>query len=181
MRRRRQRVSTAPASVELTVRGEVGSAARRYAEEKVVRVAGFAPRPVLVARIILSEETNPSVERRAVAEATLDVSGRAVRAHVAAEEMREAIDLLEESLRRRLEELADEVEARRDETGLAAPGEWRQGALPPARPIYFPRPVEERELVKHKTFADGVQTPEEAVLDYDGHYGLITPAEAELR
>ena len=165
MRRRRRRASPAPPSVELTVRGEVGSAVRRYAEEKVARVARFAPRPVLVARIILSEETNPSVQRRAVAEASLDVSGRVIRAHVAAEEMREAIDLLEERLRRRLEELADCVEALRAETGIAAAGEWRHGALATTRPAYYPRPVEEREVVKHKTFADGVGTPEEAVLD----------------
>ena len=179
MRRRRRPASSAPLSVELTVRGEVGSAVRRYAEEKVIRVARFAPRPVLVARIILSEETNPSVQRRAVAEASLDVSGRAVRAHVAAAEMREAIDLLAERLRRRLDELAGFVEARRAETGIAASGEWRHGALPIARPEYFPRPAGERELVKHKTFADGVATPEEAVLDMrllDHDFYLFTNA-----
>jgi ribosomal subunit interface protein len=152
-------------AVEVTIRGNVGGADRRYAEDKVTRLARFAPRPILYARATLSEASNPAVERRAVAEATLDVSGRVVRAHVAARQMREAVDLLEERLRRRLQELAENYASRRREDGIAEPGEWRHGDLPTARPDFFPRPIDERELVVHKTFADGPATPEEAALD----------------
>lgn len=149
----------------MSTRGRVGTADKRYAEEKIARVGKLAPRPVLFARVILREETNPSVERRAVAEGNLDVSGRIVRAQVAAPGVREAVDLLEERLRRRLEELSEHLEARRQESGVAELGEWRHGDLPTWRPDYFPRPVDERELVVHKTLADGVQTPDEAALD----------------
>jgi len=172
VRRRRRKGLTGEFDVEVSTRGPVGTAEKRYAEEKVARVGKLAPRPVLFARVILREEANPSLVRRSVAEANLDVSGRVVRAQVAAAHMREAVDLLEERLRRRLEELSEHVEARRQETGIAEPGEWRRGDLPTARPEYYPRPVEERELVVLKTLADGAQTPDEAafdmrLLDYD--------------
>ena len=165
MRRRRRKGLAADLAVEVSTRGRVGAAEKRYAEEKIARIGKLAPRPVLFARVILREEANPSVARRSVAEANLDVSGRIVRAQVAAAHMREAVDLLEERLRRRLEELSEHVEARRQEMGIAEPGEWRSGDLPTVRPDYFPRPVEERELVVLKTLADGAQTPEEAALD----------------
>jgi ribosomal subunit interface protein len=165
--------------IEITARGDIGSGDRRYAEDKLARVGKFAPRPILHARATLTGETNPAIERRAVAEASLDVSGRIVRAQVAATQMREAVDLLEQRLRRRLEELGDHYESRRQETGLAEPGEWRHGALPSSRPDFFDRPVEERELVRHKTFADGPETPEEAALDMgllDHDFFLFTNA-----
>ncbi len=165
--------------IEITARGEVGAGDRRYAEDKLTRVGRFAPRPIIRARATLAEETNPAIERRAVAEASLDVSGRIVRAHVAARQMREAVDLLEERLRRRLDELASHYESRRHETGVAEPGEWRHGDQRSARPDYLERAVEERELVRHKTFAEGPETPEEAVLDMrllDHDFFLFTNA-----
>ena len=141
----------------------MSAADKRYAEAKIARVGKLAPRPVLFARVILREETNPSVERRAVAEASLDVSGRLVRAQVAARRIREAVDLLEDRLRRALEELAEHYATRRHDAGVSSPAE---------RPDYFPRPAEERQLVRHKALADWAQTPEEAalemrLLDYD--------------
>ncbi len=103
--------------VQLTARGAVGSALEGYAEEKVRAAAKHAPRPVLFARVALTAIDNPSVERPAVAKASLDVSGRQVRAHVAAPTMREAIDELETRLRRRLQVLSGHNEQRRQETG----------------------------------------------------------------
>jgi ribosome-associated translation inhibitor RaiA len=164
--------------IEITARGEVGSGDRRYAEEKLGRVGKFAPRPIIRARATLTTETNPAVDRPALAEASLDVSGRVIRAHVAAARMREAVDLLEERLRRRLEDLGDHYERRRQETGVA-PGTWRHGFLPAERPDYLERAPEERELVRHKTFAVGPETPEEAALDMrllDHDFFLFTNA-----
>jgi ribosomal subunit interface protein len=143
--------------IEISARGAVRVGERRYAEEKLARIAKFAPRPIIHARAILSEESNPSVERPATAEAILDVSGRIVRAHVAAAQMREAVDMLEDRLRRLLEELSDMYRTRRRANG--------QTEVSSARPAFSPRPVEEREVVVHKTFADEPQTPEEAALD----------------
>ncbi len=153
--------------VTITTQGHVPDTFRRYAEEKVARAANISPRPILFARVALTEIENPSVERRAVAKASLDVSGRLVRAHVAAETMNEAIDRLADRLERRLEILSEHDEAERQETGLVEPGEWRHGNLPTHRPAYYPRPAAECEVVRHKTYELGALTPKEAALDME--------------
>jgi hypothetical protein len=165
---------SADLQIQVAARGAVSEEHLRYAEEKVRAATRAAPRPVLFSRVALTQHENPSVERPSSAKATLDVSGRLVRAHVAAPTMRETIDLLEERLRRRLEILAEQRQHARHETGLAEPGEWRHGSLPTQRPAYFLRPPEERELLRHKTYEYSALTPKEAaldleLLDYDFH------------
>jgi len=170
-----------PAEVEFPVSivadEELGNELRAHALEALRRVARLAPRPVLYARISLHRHADPALERPAVAKAALDVSGQPIRAHVAAGQMAEAIHLLEERLRRNLEDLEELQRTRRRETGIREPGEWRHGSLPTARPEYFPRPVEERELIRSKTFALAALTPEEAALEmhvYDYDFHLFT-------
>jgi ribosome-associated translation inhibitor RaiA len=160
--------------------GHVGRDMRQYAETKVRAAARVAPRPVLFGRVTLSQHVNPSTERRATAKASLDVGDRPVRAHVAAATIREAIDLLEERLRRRLEILTEHLQELRTSSGVSGPGEWRHASLPAERLEYFPRPEEEREVVRHKTYELASVTPQEAaldleLLDYDFH--LFTNAE----
>lgn len=75
-----------------------------YAREKVWAAARAAPRNVRFARITLAVEEHRSIERPARAEVALDVDGRIVRAEAAAGSAREAIDLVEQRLRRRLVE-----------------------------------------------------------------------------
>jgi len=41
------------------------------------------------------------------------------------------------------------------------------GDLPTARPEYFDRPAEDRQLVRHKTYAIDELTPDEAAFDMD--------------
>jgi ribosome-associated translation inhibitor RaiA len=165
--------------VQVTTHGPVSRSAEDYAVEKILRLGRFADRDVLFAHVTLREETNPSIERQAVAKASLDVSGRIVQAHVAAESIDEAIDFLEERLRRRLEKVT-ELRGPSHETGEAVPGEWRHGALPRRRPSFFPRPPEEREVIAHKVYTLAALIPEEAVdemeeLDHD--FYLFTDAE----
>jgi len=81
------------------------AAARRVkalAERKVRRVLPVAGRPVLHVRVKLAMAPDPAVERPASAEATLDVSGRLIRAHAVAHELGEAVDLLVDRLRTQL-------------------------------------------------------------------------------
>jgi ribosome-associated translation inhibitor RaiA len=166
--------------VTMAADADVPDSVRADAEEMIRRVARFASQPVIHARGSLRLSDDPAVERPAIAKASLDVSGRIVRAHVAAGEIREAVDLLERRLRRNLDDHEQLERALRSETGVAEPGEWRHADLPTARPAYFPRPPEERELVRRKTFALAVLSPEEAagemrILDYDFH--LFTNAD----
>jgi ribosome-associated translation inhibitor RaiA len=156
-----------PAEVFVQTRGEVTAADCAYARDKVARLRGLAPGPVLFARVDLTFHADPARERPAFAKAELDVDGTLVRAHVAAATMHEAIDLLEHRLRGRIERYAHHAEARHLRLRGDEPHEWRHGDEPAARPPYFPRPVDDREVVRHKTFAVDTMTPDEAVLDLE--------------
>jgi ribosome-associated translation inhibitor RaiA len=149
------------------IHGEVPDEAVAYAEEKVREVAAYAPAPVRFARLALAEETNPSITRRAVAKATLDVDGQPVRAHIAAEEFNEAADLLTDRLRRGLDTLAEQRQERWRDTGESGEGQWRHGDIPTDRPEYFPRPPEDREIVRRKTYALREMAPDEAAVELD--------------
>ena len=154
--------------------GRVPAWARAEVEEKLAKLARFAPRPVLFGRARLTHEEDPALERPETITASMDASGQIVRAHVAAASMADAIDLLEQRLRRVLGELSEREEAGRHESGVPQPGTWRHADLPAPRPVYFARPPEERELVRRKTFALAPMSVEEAawemkMLDHDFH------------
>jgi hypothetical protein len=160
-------VNGTPSIQVAVVRGEIPDRVVGYARDKVGAVLRLAPAPVLFARVTLAHEDAPSMQRPAIAKATLDVNGRPVRAHVAAGTDEEAVDLLEAKLRHCLEILAERRQARRHEPATVPPGAWRRGALPTDRPEWFPRPVEDRELVRRKAFLLRQQTVEEAAADLD--------------
>lgn len=178
-------MEVADSTVEVAVhtRGAVSRTERAYAQEKVAHLRRVAPGPVLFAKVDLTAEADPARERPAVAKAELDVNGRLVCARVAAGTMFAAVDLLEARLRQRLERLAHHEEAkhlRARQAERGEPTEWRHGDPPTHRPGYYPRPVEERELVRHKTFAVDAMTPDEAAFDLellDHDFYLFTSAE----
>jgi ribosomal subunit interface protein len=154
----------------VATKGEVSESAKAYATEKLGRALQHAHGPVLLARLKLSRVED--ADRSEVAEATLDLNGRLVRAQVGARRMDEAIDLLSDRLIRQLEQVANRERTRRR----------RAGNGPPARPAVARRPPEEREVVAHKSFAIERATFDEAafdmdVLDYD--FFLYTDAETE--
>jgi ribosome-associated translation inhibitor RaiA len=167
---------------EITVQtnGPVSRTSEQYARDKVTALAGYLREPILHARIRLTRRLDPAVERKAIVQANLDVNGKFVRAQVAAATMREAIDALQDRLRDRIERLNPHWEARRG--GVAPPAapresvapQWRHAGEPAHRPDYYPRPVEEREIVRHKTFALAAESIDEAVfelesMDYSFH------------
>jgi ribosome-associated translation inhibitor RaiA len=149
------------------IKGRVTDDERAYAREKLAYVARLAPARILSERLRLHHEPDPARARPAIAEATLDVNGRPIRAHVAAPTMREAIDLLEARLRRRLERLAEQDQSLQLRHRDAGPGEWHHGDVRTHRPEYFPRSAEEREVVRRKAFALEAESPDEAALDLE--------------
>jgi ribosome-associated translation inhibitor RaiA len=149
------------------LRGNVPDAIVDQAREKVGGLLRLAPAPVLDARVALALEPSPDMQRPAVAKASLDVNGRPVRAHVAADTLPEAVDLLEGKLRQGLEMLTERRQARRHEPAAPEAGAWRRGMLPTSRPEWFPRPVEERELVRRKSYVLHQQRLAEAAEDLE--------------
>lgn len=162
------------APIQVATRGRVGTRGQDAVEMKLAGLVRLTTRPVLFARATLIQEEDLARERPAIAKATVDVGGRIVRAHVAAPEMTEAVELLAERLRGRLDELSEREETERQEQGVSQPGRWRHGDLSAPRPDYFPRPTEERELLRRKTYALEPMSVEEAawemrMLDHDFH------------
>ncbi|HET8605271.1 MAG TPA: HPF/RaiA family ribosome-associated protein [Marmoricola sp.] len=160
-------VSTASMPIEVTLRGNVGEGAGRYARTKVAKALSVAHRPVRRAHVVLEFRHDPALEHKAAAEATAVVDGTTVRAKAAAATMPEAVDELEYRLRRRLVQLQERSRDRHRWTGVATAHEWRHGDLP-RRPVAgFPRPPELREVVRRKSFASAPMTVDEAAYEMD--------------
>lgn len=161
-----------PGQVQVTGRGDVPAEMREYAATKIGRVARYAHQPVLEVSVVLTLAEDPARERPATAEASLDVNGTQVRAKMSAPQMGEAIDLLEDRLRRNLVQHEDRIRTRHRWIGLPDEHEWRRGDLPtPRGGETFPRPPEERQVIRRKTFALAPITVDEAAYEMDllGH------------
>ncbi|WP_406176217.1 HPF/RaiA family ribosome-associated protein [Streptomyces sp. NBC_00996] len=160
--------------IQVETQGQMPPGAVEYAQEKVRALTGRTREPVLYARVKLTCMANPAMERPAIAQANLDVNGRPARAHVSADTVTEAVDLLQDRLAGRLERLEEHWEARRGKAPVSGPHEWRHGSEPAHRPGYFPRPAEERQVVRHKAYSLARESPDEAAfeleaMDYDFH------------
>ncbi len=159
---------------EVVVRGDVSDRHVETAIAKIRAACERPPRPILFTRLLLEMAPDPALERPAVAKATVNVSGRLVRAHVARPTMEEAIDLLADRIRDGIRLIHERHRDATRRSGVPSPGEWRHGDLRGHRPPYYPRPVEERRLVRTKSVSIGRVSPEEAafemrLLDHDFH------------
>jgi hypothetical protein len=155
----------------------VSAAGAAYAREKICDALDYAPEPVLSARVRLTGHTDPAATNPIVAQANVNMDGRAVRVQIAAATTREAVDLLEARLKARLQRLARNWEAIRGRRTIPAPHEWRHGDAPRARLPYFPRPTDERQVVRRKALALAEATCDEAVFDMallDSDFHLFT-------
>lgn len=155
-------LKTSPAvDVQVRSRGQVPQGAATYAREKVLATLDHASGPVLAAQVKLTQAVHCSAARPATAQAVVDVSGRPVRAHVAASTVFEAVDLLQERLTVRL------ARARRYGLSGTLPEAWWDGADHEHRPHRQHLPAEERRIERYKSFSQTRQTPEDAVIDLE--------------
>ncbi len=145
--------STVPVEVQVATQGHLPEGAAEYAREKIGTVVHLAPGPVLSARVRLSRHGDPALRHPMVAQANLDVDGRMVRAQAEAVTAEEAVDRLEARLRTRLDRISDNWEDRRGGVPSHEPHEWRHESEPTQRPSWYPRPEEEREILRHKSFS----------------------------
>jgi hypothetical protein len=168
-----------PTPVQVQVHGAVEPEIAEYAEQRLREAALDTHFPVLHARVRIERHADPAVPRPVVAQANLDVAGRFVRAQVSAPTAREAVDLLSARLRHRmrhdLQRAGGNWEDRRGRQDTGAAHEWRHGDGSSRRLPYFPRPAEEREIVRHKAIAPARSGLDDAVaamndLDFDFHF-----------
>ncbi len=153
--------------IQVETQGQMPPGAAEYAQDKVRALFGRTRKPVLFARVKLTHVAKAALDRPAIAQANLDVNGRPARAHVAAATVAEAVDVLQDRLAARLERLEEHWEARRGRGPAPGPHEWRHGNEPAHRPDWFPRPPEERQVVRHKSFSLGRESPDEAAFQMD--------------
>jgi ribosome hibernation promoting factor len=95
--------------VELQIKGrnlEVSETMRTFAERKLAKIDRLVHQSTRV-EVELSVEKNPSVAANQIAEATVWLKGRTLRAKQASRDMKASIDELTEKLHRELAELRD--------------------------------------------------------------------------
>lgn len=160
-----------PINVEVTSRGEVEQHARAEAREKVAALERYINGPVLGARVVLSEEANPRIQNPARAEAEIALEGRVVRARADGPSIQAAVDELAHRLQRQLRRYVDRHLVRKRQLAGATRALSSDRPFSP-RPPTFERPVEERKLVRRKSFAFGPMPVEDAAdaledLDHD--------------
>ncbi|HEY1319891.1 MAG TPA: HPF/RaiA family ribosome-associated protein, partial [Streptosporangiaceae bacterium] len=151
--------------VQAETRGAVPEDAVGFAVHRVSSLLKMAPEPVLSARVKLTMVADPAAERPAIAQVNVDLNGRLIRAEAAGGTMREAAGHACDRLRIRIGRAARNWAAIRGGQPVAGPGEWRHQSRPAPRLPYYPRPPEERTIVRHKSYALAHQTPDEAVVD----------------
>jgi ribosome-associated translation inhibitor RaiA len=162
------------AQVRVGTHGRVPEGSAELAVAKVGPLLRAASESVLSARVTLAVAPDPAVARPAVAQATIDMNGRVLRAQAAGQTMRAAIEQMADRLQARLGRAARNWAALRGTIPAAEPGEWRHQAIPARRPPYFPRPAGQRAVIRHASYAARPETPDEAIaeldlLDYDFH------------
>lgn len=153
--------------VDVTMRGDVSAQAVEYAKEKIGGVDRLIDSPISHARVVLTQEANPNIERGSRVEAEIGLNGPIIRASVADVDPIGAINQLTQRLERKIRNWVDRRTdiARRSASRDA--GEWRQADFSAARPRHFQRPPGEREIVRRKTFAAIPLTPTEAADEMD--------------
>jgi ribosomal subunit interface protein len=168
-----------PVNVQVTTRGEIAEPIKQRAADRIAGLERYTRRTLLEARVVLTHERNPRIERPARAEAELDLDGRIVRARVAEPAMAAAVDELADRLRRQIARIDDERLERRRNVAETPAGAWRGGDWAPGEPPL--RAPGERELVRRKTFAIDPLSPQEAILemhDLDHAFYLFRDAQS---
>ncbi len=150
---------TGPAKAEVTDRD------LELVEQTIDKTLGMLSEPVTsVNALVSTHPTNDPAHVRRL-RATIVLRGEVVRAETWAASVAEAVERLGEKLRHQVDARTDR--RRHDPHGReAAPGQWRHGNLPTARPSFFDRPTGEREIVRQVSLAtEAPSTLEEAQWD----------------
>jgi ribosome-associated translation inhibitor RaiA len=149
----------------VVVRGSVRDDMVDYARDALRPIVAHASVPVLAVQLRLDAHADPARDRPNHVEVTIDLNGAPVRAHLSAPSMTEAIDGTMARLRRRVESMNERPQSRQlRHRDLEA---WRRGDVSTERPPIYPRPADDRAVVRRKTFALRAESIEEALSDLE--------------
>jgi ribosome-associated translation inhibitor RaiA len=147
------------------VRGDVPPEMVDYARKKLLAIVADAAVAVLDVELRLDHHADPAHDRPNRVEVSVDHDGMRVRAHSNAPTMSEAVDRALKRLRRRIEANGERPQSRRlRHRDLESwHHEDRTVRVAPARADR----VDEREVVRRKTFALHAESIEEALFDLE--------------
>ena len=152
--------------VQVVTRGRVSRAVAERARERIAALAGRCREPVLSAQVKLTRPAEPGPDRPPVAEASLNVNGRQIRAQAEGPTLQEAVT-----------ELLDRLRVRLDRTTR----DWRslRGRHRHTIRTATPAGVGPSAVIRRKYVAPEPSTPEQAIfamelLDHD--FYLFTDA-----
>ena len=149
----------------IVVRGDVPDEMVEYARDVLRRTVAHASVPVLDVELRLDAHADPAREGANHVEVTIDLDGLPVRARRSAPTMSEAIDGTMQRLRRRVESANERPQSRQlRHRDLES---WHHGDRPTEWQRVFPRPVEDRVVVRRKTFALRAESIEDALFDLE--------------
>lgn len=146
------------AQITLVIDGPVDAASRVAAEDEIRCVLHRAPRPVESVRVKLTVDELRVHSQQAIAQASFEAKGTRIRAVSAGSTVSQAVERVAARLDRRLCHLTAGPASLR-----AIIAEFRNGGLPDTRPDFFPRPPDQRKVVRHKSPAPVVIGVERAV------------------
>ncbi|MFC5993466.1 HPF/RaiA family ribosome-associated protein [Pseudonocardia hispaniensis] len=152
----RTRESAAEPEIVVELQGRVAEDLPDYARKKIGAVLAHAGRPALHTRVRVVRHGNPGRERPVTAQVNIDLGGRLVRVQTDATTPREAVDLLVDRLRHRLERIT-----------LGRNGYRGRIDREQRHEAFLSLPPQEREIVRRKTVSPARRSVDEAVMDLD--------------
>ena len=153
-------------TVDVHTQGRVLSSEVDYARAKILAAFEHTREPVRLVHVRLTVMPDPAISAPAVAQVNAELDGRLVRAQSAGHTVREAVDEVQDRLRRLVARASNGWEAVRSRTPERAP--WsRAGASATATSSFRPRTDGERQIVRRKTYEYGRLMVEEAASDLE--------------
>lgn len=154
---------------EISTRGAVDDATVERAKERINRVGSHCREPIIHVELRITNDPDQLSSEPVRAEATLSVKRGPVRAHAIADTTNEAVDLMIERLRRRVDRHESRLhrEGSKRHDGVASEGHWHHGDVQSAPRHPLPLRDEAATVVKRKTFAAVPMNVEEAAFDLD--------------
>lgn len=154
--------------MQVTVAGrhmDVTDALREYADQKVGRVSKIIDQDTMSAEVVLTHEKNPKIEKSDVAEVTLQLKGRILRAEEAATDMFAAIDLAADKLEKQLRRYKSRLLEKRDNGAVRVKTAGGDAQLQvPEEPPLIDDGEEEPRVVREKLLDMKPMTEDEAIL-----------------
>jgi len=150
---------------EESTRGEIPKSALVHCREKLDRIGSHCREPITHVEIRLTDDPNHPGSAQTTAEASMTTTRGPIRAHAQAETVNEAIDLMIQRMKRRLdrhESRLHRIGTRRHD-GVASVGSWKHGDVADAPRHPQPRSGgEPMTVVRNKSFASEPMTVDDA-------------------